>query len=163
MAPTSVRIFTIGVYGKSEQLFFNQLITAHIDTFCDIRRRRGLRGHLYAFANSKRLQTILGSLGIRYRHFRDLAPSDTVRRVQSLHDEAIGIQKRFRVQLTEEFKRLYRGECLAHFNSTEFVSRLGPDIHNVALFCVEAEPSACHRSLLADRLSVDLGIPITHL
>jgi uncharacterized protein (DUF488 family) len=163
MPLTNVRLFTIGVYGKTEPQFFNQLAAAHIDTFCDIRNRRGMRGPLYAFANSQRLQTKLGSLGISYHHFKELAPSDSIRGVQSLHDEVIGVQKRSRIRLSEEFKRLYREECLAHFNSTEFVGRLGPGSHNVVLFCVEAQPAACHRLILADQLSGDLGVPITHL
>jgi hypothetical protein len=33
----------------------------------------------------------------------------------------------------------------------------------VALFCVEREPAACHRSLVAARLSRDLGLDVEHL
>jgi len=33
----------------------------------------------------------------------------------------------------------------------------------VALFCVEREPAACHRSLLAERLGKDLGIEVEHI
>jgi hypothetical protein len=32
-----------------------------------------------------------------------------------------------------------------------------------ALFCVEREPDACHRSLLAERLAADLGVEVVHL
>lgn len=159
----SVRLFTTGVYGKTAEQFFDPLIVNHIDTFCDIRRRRGLRGPLYAFANSQRLQAKLSSLGITYHHFLDLAPSDGIRMAQSIHDESAGVGKRSRIQLSEEFTRLYTEECLAHFNSTEFMRRLGPDSHNVVLFCVEAEPAACHRSLVADRLSRELTIPVINL
>src|SRR5262249_4648265 len=33
----------------------------------------------------------------------------------------------------------------------------------VALFCVELEPAACHRSLLAARLQQDLNVEVVHL
>ena len=54
-------IYTIGVYGFSESDFFQKLIENNIDTFCDIRRRRAVRGSLYAFVNGKRLQINLHS------------------------------------------------------------------------------------------------------
>lgn len=41
MKPT---IVTIGVYGFDEQSFFQALQDAQIDTLCDIRARRGVRG-----------------------------------------------------------------------------------------------------------------------
>ena len=49
-------IYTIGVYGLSEKEFFQKIIDNNIDTFCDIRLRRAVRGAQYAFANSQRLQ-----------------------------------------------------------------------------------------------------------
>ena len=49
-------IYTIGVYGSSEKEFFQKLADHGIDSFCDIRLRRAVRGSQYAFANSQRLQ-----------------------------------------------------------------------------------------------------------
>ena len=62
----NIKIVTIGVYGFDEAGFFEALRKAEVDTFCDIRSRRGVRGATYAFANSMRLQARLASLGIRY-------------------------------------------------------------------------------------------------
>ncbi|HEX9735328.1 MAG TPA: DUF488 family protein [Thermoanaerobaculia bacterium] len=70
-----IRIVTIGVYGFDEEGFFLALTNAGVDTFCDVRRRRGLRGSTYAFANSRRLQDRLATVGIRYVHVKELAPS----------------------------------------------------------------------------------------
>lgn len=42
------RLLTIGVYGKSETEFFDQLSRAGVDLFRDIRQRRGVRGSQYA-------------------------------------------------------------------------------------------------------------------
>ena len=43
------KIVTIGVYGFDETGFFRALQDAEVDTFCDIRDRRGVRGATYAF------------------------------------------------------------------------------------------------------------------
>lgn len=58
--------------------------------------RRGMRGAHYAFANRARLQKRLSELGIRYLHFRDLAPTPTLRRQQDEADKAQGTSKRTR-------------------------------------------------------------------
>ena len=37
------------------------------------------------------------------------------------------------------------------------------DSQRVVLFCLESHPEACHRSLLADRLSQKYGLEVVHL
>ena len=159
-----MRIVTIGVYGFSEEAFFEKLRTAGVDTFCDIRWRRGVRGREYAFANSARLQNRLAELGIRYLHFRELAPSPELRKRQFAADKAAGIEKRKRTTLGEAFIAGYH-EALAGFDSRKFIESLGSETKVAALFCVEREPAACHRSLLVERLQQDLGakIQVAHL
>jgi uncharacterized protein (DUF488 family) len=157
------KLFTIGVYGKTGDEFFEQLSEAKIDSFCDVRNRRGMRGSLYAFANSARLQARLATLGIHYYHFRDLAPSDATRQAQKVQDESSGVGKRSRVSLSDDFRRLYSEERLSRFSSTGFMQRFKPAAARLVLFCVEADPRACHRSILADRLSRDLGLVVTDL
>ncbi len=51
-----MKIYTIGVYGSTEEEFFGKLTKSKIDLFCDIRQRRGVRGRQYAFVNSSYLQ-----------------------------------------------------------------------------------------------------------
>ena len=161
--PGSPRFVTIGVYGANEAAFFGALQQAGVDTFCDIRWRRGMRGREYAFANSARLQKRLAELGIRYLHFRDVAPSPKLREAQAVADKAKGTAKRKRTSLGEVFTAGYKHECLEKFNSTAFVEGLGHEAKVIALFCVEREPAACHRSLLADRLGKDLGVEVAHV
>jgi len=48
--------FTIGVYRATEETFFKKLVENNIDTFLDIRRRRGVRGSKYSYVNSNKLQ-----------------------------------------------------------------------------------------------------------
>ena len=88
-----MNLVTIGVYGFSEAAFFDALQNAGVDTFCDIRWRRGVRGADYAFANSARLQKRLGELGIRYLHYRELAATPALRQRQTEADKAEGTTK----------------------------------------------------------------------
>ena len=152
-----MKFITIGVYGFSEAAFFDALRQAGVDTFCDIRWRRGVRGAEYAFANRARLQKRLAELGIRYLHFRELAPTPALRQRQVETDKTEGTTKRKRSALGEVFVAGYRVERLSTFDSRKFVEQLGTEARTVALFCVEREAAACHRSLLAERLQQDLG------
>ncbi len=160
---TARRFVTIGVYGFTEAAFFEALKQAGVDLFCDLRWRRGVRGAAYAFANRTRLEQRLATLGIRYLHCRDLAPSPALRQRQAATDKANRTAKRQRTVLDELFVAGYGQECLAAFDSEAFLERLGHPARVVALFCVEREPAACHRSLLAQRLKRDLGVEIVHL
>jgi uncharacterized protein (DUF488 family) len=38
-----------------------------------------------------------------------------------------------------------------------------PSAGAAALFCVERDPEACHRSLIADRLLAEQGLPVVDL
>ncbi len=159
----ALRFVTIGVYGFSEAGFFHALEQAGVTTFCDIRWRRGVRGSEYAFVNSARLQRRLNLMGIRYLHFRELAPSPALRELQAQADKAERKAKRQRVALSEGFVKGYGRERLLSFDSRKFVEQLGLQPGAVALFCVEGNPAACHRSLLAERLGKDLNVDIRHL
>jgi len=156
------KIITTGVYGSSESGFFAALRDAGVDTFCDIRARRGVRGSEYAFVNSQRLQAKLAELGIRYRHCKELAPSEALRKGQYAVEQLDRIAKRKRTELSELFIAGYREEH-REFDSRKFIEQLGPEARVVALFCVERAAAACHRSLLAARLQKDLGLEVVHL
>lgn len=157
------KLVTIGVYGFDKDDFFKSLLHAKIDTFCDIRLRRGMRGSEYAFVNSKSLQKQLGELGICYVYIKNLAPSQAIREKQKHEDEILGIAKRNRKVLGHTFIQEYERECLSHFNSDDFIKIIRPEAKVVGLFCVEREPEACHRLLVANRLSRDLGLTVEHI
>jgi uncharacterized protein (DUF488 family) len=157
------KIVTIGVYGFEQDRFFQALVDAKIDTFCDIRSRRGMRGSTYAFVNSARLQKRLGELGIRYLHMKELAPNPTIRTQQKQEDKKLGIAKRTRNALGETFIRAYETECLATFDANEFLKKAGEEAQIIGLFCVERNPEACHRGLLAQRLAHDLELQVEHI
>lgn len=159
----SPKLVTLGVYGSSEAGFFAALSAAGVDTFCDLRRRRGVRGSEYAFVNHRRLEAHLTQLNIRYLHFKELAPSLALRERQKAADQAGRIAKRQRTELSELFVTGFGEECLQAFDSRKFIERLGSEARVVALFCVERAPAACHRSLVAEHLRRELGLEVVHL
>ena len=157
------KIITIGVYGFNESQFFDALLKAKVDTFCDIRYRRGMRGAKYSFANSLYLQDRLSKIGIRYLHLKTLAPTKTIRDRQTLADKQTGTLKRVRNTLSASFIEAYQTECLSNFNSRDFVSSLEENTEVLALFCVERTPDACHRSLVAEKLAYEIGLQVLHI
>ncbi len=159
----SLLLVTIGAYGFAEADFYQSLQAAKVDTFCDLRGRRGMRGPKYAFANSRRLQAGLVERGIRYLHFPPLAPSPELRDRQKAADEATHTTKRERLELSDDFIAGYEQECLREFDSNRFVEQLGANARVAALFCVERTPTACHRSLVARRLQEDLDLTVHHI
>lgn len=162
--PTSdLHLMTIGVYGADEDSFFGALTNAGVDTFCDVRRHRGLRGRKYAFANSKRLQKRLEEMGIDYVHLKDLSPPKEIRQKQKEADKKSGTAKRERVALSNAFVEAYKEECLSGTNPDEVLNRLPEDARRAVFFCVEREPEACHRSVLTEWLSNEKEISVKHL
>ena len=158
-----IKIITIGVYGFDESSFFEALRKAAVDTFCDIRSRRGVRGSTYAFANSKRLQARLTELGIRYIYRKDLGPTKAVREKQAAADKATKTAKRKRTELGAAFIEAYHTECLDAFDPQSLLDELESDAKVVALFCVEAAPEACHRSLVADKLANTFNLEVDNI
>ncbi len=156
-------IVTIGVYGFERAAFLQALQDAHVTIFCDLRARRGVRGARYTFANSKRLQQALQEIGIRYIHYKDLAPSATLRAVQTEADKQAHIAKRERSTLSQRFIQGYEQEYLSQFNPEQFLAQIQGETGVICLFCVEREPEACHRSLVANYLQKGLGLRVTHI
>jgi uncharacterized protein (DUF488 family) len=159
-----MRFLTIGGYGFSEESFLRTLKEANVDTFVDVRQRRGMRGAKYAFLNSLRLQTLLASSAIKYLHESELAPNTKIRDAQKQDDLETGTAKQDRTQLAPTFVQKYQSEILSKFDSAQLRGALeGADV--IALFCVEGHPTACHRSLAAAHLIqiFNSDHPVEHL
>ncbi len=146
-------IVTIGVYGFDEHSFFQALQDARVDTFCDLRARRGVRGQFYTFANSARLQEKLAERHIRYVHLKELAHTEDIREMQNQEDKLARIAKRQRHQLGAAFCEAYRQRYLEHLAVDDIFQHIPTDAAVIGLFCVEREPEACHRFLVAEWLS----------
>lgn len=152
---------TIGVYGFDGPGFIRALQEAEVGVVLDVRQRRGVRGSQYAWANAKRLQTALGEAGIGYSHLPELAPTTEMRQLQYREDERRGEGKRSRTELAPEYVERYTAEVLDQVDLDPIVRFVGRQ--RAALLCVERDPEACHRSLIAARLEQELGAPVTHL
>jgi uncharacterized protein (DUF488 family) len=155
-------VATIGVYGFTAQMFLDRLREADVGLLLDVRQRRGVRGSEYAWANSARLQTALAEAGIEYRHRKDLAPTTELRRLQYREDDRQGVGKRSRTQLAREYRERYVAEILDVADLDAVVAMLPTD-RAAALMCVERDPEACHRSLIAERLAGEYAVMATHL
>jgi uncharacterized protein (DUF488 family) len=156
------RLATIGVYGFTAGAFLDALADEGVGLLLDLRQRRGVRGPDYSWANSVRLQRALAAAGVGYRHVKELAPTTELRRLQYREDDRQGVGKRNRVALAAEYAERYTREILDPYDLGMLVAEI-PSDSATALFCVERDPEACHRSLVAERLRAEHGLPVTHL
>ncbi len=153
---------TIGVYGFDGESFLDRLRLADVRLLLDVRQRRGVRGPQYAWANSRRLQAALAGAGIAYEHHPELAPTTELRQFQYAEDDRLGVGKRSRVELAPEYTRRYTAEILDRADLRAIAAALLREAP-AALLCVERDPEACHRSLIAERLAERYAVSIWHL
>jgi uncharacterized protein (DUF488 family) len=151
-------VVTIGVYGFTARTFLEALRETGVGVLLDVRQRRGVRGSEYAWANAARLQAALAEARLEYRHHKELAPTTELRQVQYREDARLGVGKRSRTEYRERYTR----EILERLDLAPIVEALPPDAV-AALFCVERDPEACHRSIVADRLAAEHGVRVRHL
>jgi uncharacterized protein (DUF488 family) len=156
------RVCTIGVYEWDLDTFLAALDAADVHLLLDVRQRRGVRGREYAWANAVRLQHALADASVAYRHHRELAPTTELRHLQYAEDARRGVGKRSRVELAPAYRERYTCEILDRVDLAVIVAEL-PSPGAGALFCVEADPEACHRSIVAERLAGEHGVHVTHL
>lgn len=159
-----INVFTIGVYNSTEDSFFEKLTKNHIDMFCDIRQRRGVRGSLFRYVNSNYLQAKLEELGINYMYIKELAPTSEIRQKQKDADKLNNETKKQRTSLGKVFVEEYNSQILVHFDMKNLVTGLEKaGVKNVVFFCVEEHASACHRSLVAKEITKLCGNKIIDL
>ena len=159
-----IKIYTIGVYNSTEDSFFKKLQDNNIELFCDIRQRRGVRGSQYKYVNSNYLQAKLEELGIKYRYIKELAPTNEIRQKQKDADKLNGETKKQRKELGLVFKSEYIKCILDTFD----IERLANELFycgasNIVFFFFLEFARACHRSLVAKRLSKTLNCEILNL
>ncbi len=156
------RVVTIGVYDWDLGSFLEALGDSDVRLLIDVRQRRGVRGREYAWANSARLQDALAGAGVAYQHHKELAPTTELRHVQYAADARRGEGKRSRTVLAPEYATRYTREILDQVPLALLADVL-PTEGASALFCVERDPEACHRSIIAERLAAEHGVTVTHL
>jgi uncharacterized protein (DUF488 family) len=155
-------LVTIGVYDWTLEQFLAALRRTNVRQLLDLRQRRGVRGSQYAWANSKRLQAALAEAGIGYEHLPELAPTTELRHLQYADDAREGVGKRSRERLAPEYVTRFTAERLDQVDLAPIVDSL-PAEGAVALLCVERDPEACHRALVAERMADRFGLALEHL
>jgi uncharacterized protein (DUF488 family) len=156
------RVATIGVYGATWESFLACLREAEVEQLLDVRQRRGVRGSEYAWANAARLEKALYDAHVDYRHHPELAPTTELRQLQYAEDDRAGVGKRSRAELAPAYREGYVEQILAHVDLAPIVAAM-PKQARAALFCVERDPEACHRSLIAERLEREYGCEVVNL
>lgn len=156
------RVVTIGVYEWDLDSFQTALSQADVQLLLDVRQRRGVRGREYAWANAARLQDALAGAGVAYRHLKELAPTTELRQLQYAEDARQRVGKRSRRELAPEYRDRYTREILDRVDLALAVDDL-PSEGASALFCVERDPEACHRSIVAERLAAVYDVAVSHI
>jgi Protein of unknown function, DUF488 len=82
--------------------------------------------------------------------------------VQYREDDRLGVGKRSRAELAPEYRERYLREILDQADLGPLLAELPTD-RAAALFCVELDPAACHRSLVAERLADEHGVSVMHV
>jgi len=142
------KLRTIGYEGATLELFLEVLQEARVSVVLDIRavavsRRRGF--------SKTALSEALAGAGIGYRHLRDLGDPKAGREAA-------------RAGRHNEFQRIYRAHLAGAAAQVALVEAERLALRRAAcLLCYEAEPSGCHRSIVASALSGKTGIAIQHL
>ncbi|MDP8240250.1 MAG: DUF488 domain-containing protein [Candidatus Hatepunaea meridiana] len=153
-------IYTIGVYAKTEDDFFNALTDNRIRILVDVRNRRGMRGAKYKFVNSIYLQKKLDELGIAYLHAKAFSPNAELRDIQKAQDKQDKTLKSQRKVMAPAFVEEYKRSVLANQSiedlMTEIKTITGEEDPRLCLFCVEASAEACHRSIIAEAIGVEV-------
>ncbi|MEX0782050.1 MAG: DUF488 domain-containing protein [Dehalococcoidia bacterium] len=144
-----MEIATIGFTQSSAEHFFGRLRSAGIRRLVDVRRHNV--SQLAGFSKGPDLRYFLQEIcGADYEHDLRLAPTDellTAYRKRSIDWETYGDQF---VELMTE-----RG-IPGSLQRAEFAQK-------TALLCSEAEPSRCHRRLVAELLAQAWDADIQHL
>jgi hypothetical protein len=101
-------------------------------------------------------------MGIEYQHCRELAPTTELRHLQYREDARRGVGKRSRIELAPEYRDRYTREVLDMVDLAPLVAELHLD-SATAILCVEGDPRACHRSIIAERLARCHGVQVSHV
>jgi uncharacterized protein (DUF488 family) len=147
--PTAeVAVFTAGYEGVSIDGFLNLLVESGIERLIDVRSNPTARR--YGFHKST-LNRLVNHLGIEYRHFAELGIQSEVRQLFPPDGD--------RSVMFDEYEVTTLTREAAAVRDVAKLVRERPSV----LVCMEAEPSCCHRSRLANPVADLTGLPIIHL
>jgi uncharacterized protein (DUF488 family) len=138
-------VYTAGYEGLSVDAFLDRLLRAGVRRVADCRRNPVSRR--YGF-HKKTLARLCGRLDLDYRHFPELGIPSEERRGFPTKAESKALLSRYeRTTLGRERE------------SVRELARLASEEPTV-LVCSEADPSRCHRSRLAEAVSLEAELPV---
>ena len=129
-------LWTVGYEGADQGAFLATLEAAGVTLLADTRERAQSRRRGYS---KTPLSQALAERGIGYRHLRTLGTPPPVRKAYKLDHDFRALEAAYTLHLATQ------GEALEDLGALAARER-------VALLCFEADPRACHRSLIARRL-----------
>lgn len=142
-------LWTIGYAETTPDRLVASLLRERIDILVDVRavpasRRPGF--------SKGALAALLQAEGIGYQHLRGLGTPAEGRAAA-------------RVGRLDRFERIFRDHLAGLEAQADLaeLERLVGDGRRVCLLCLEADPSRCHRSIVAEELSRRLGLEVRHL
>jgi uncharacterized protein (DUF488 family) len=140
-----VELATVGYQGATVQSFLRALREAGVDLLVDVRAVASSRRP--GFAKS----ALAANLGIEYLHLRDLGTPAPGRAAARAGRHA-------------EMRRIYRDHLKTEAAQSALDTLAGiVRSSHACLLCFEADPTHCHRSLVADALAALVYLRITHL
>lgn len=134
-------LLTLGYEGADLDAFLGTLARHNVTLLVDTRERAQSRRRGYS---KTALGLALGERGIGYLHLRALGTPPSLRKEYRLSGDFALLERGYNAHLATQ------GEALEHLG--ELAAR-----ERVCLLCFEADPGACHRSLIARRLQT-LGL-----
>ena len=146
VAPAAV--YTAGYEGCLVDGFLDRLLRAGIQQITDVRHNPISRQ--YGFHKST-LNRLCSNVGIDYLHMPELGIPSALRRHLRTEADYADLFDRYKAQLSLE--------------KAPFVRRIAAAMKQeaTALVCMEAEPSRCHRSRLAEAVSRRNNLEVVHL
>lgn len=140
-------IYTAGYEGKTVDEFLNLLMESGISRLIDVRYNPISRR--YGFHKST-LSRLCGFLDIDYQHFPGLGIPGSEREC---------------IDSKNQYKTLFEGYRLSLFSREKDLADVTELLQSdpSVLVCMEADPSCCHRNVLAQHLAASIDVPIKHL
>jgi len=144
----NVAIYTMGYEGLSVDDFLNRLLKNGVQCLLDVRNNPVSRR--YGFHKST-LSRLCGLLGLEYFHFPELGIPASSRKKLHCKEDYEGLFKEYKYSILS-----------VQHTTLRRLARMVNDRPSV-LVCMEADPTYCHRTTLAEALSPIAWLPVTHL
>lgn len=145
-----MQILTMGFTKKNAEDFFNLIREHHVDMLVDVRLNN--QSQLAGFTKGRDIAFFLKEIcNCKYSHEILFAPTKDI------------LNRYKKEQISWEKYEAEYNELIKKRNVLEIFIQKYLYYDNVLLLCSEPTPECCHRRLLADFLSKELGNTVIHI